>query len=158
MRPLSPPSIRQRLALLAGASALLVVLPLIGFEREHVLEDGSLVDLEARQGNDSLVITGALLPSGAKIVKTTTTFSDGEVLLRVYADGIEPDDRPEDCRGTFRVQVPLSGLQAVSVGESARSVTVGRFFGVVPVRVPRLQRDDSANEIVWRAATANAYR
>lgn len=103
----------------------------------------SLLDLTATANPREVVVSAVLLSSMALITEAKAAFHKDGVIIRVYADLIEPDDDRNALTNRFTVTVPRSeDVRVLYAGEKGR--TVGRLFGV-PVRVPR--RDDSAAKI-----------
>jgi hypothetical protein len=131
---------------------VLIAIVVTAFKRKYVLPSSGLVGLQAHTENNRVIVSGSILPSGAKITKTTLERNHGAALVRVYVAGIEPTDRPEDCRGAFAVVVPLTeDITAVAAGESSRWLTVGEVFGI-PVRIPKWPINHTANRVLWTNA------
>ncbi len=64
--------------------AVMAVAAVFGFQREYVVSPDGLLDLSARRrGQGVVVVSGAIMSSGAKITKTTVARSDNVVLVRV---------------------------------------------------------------------------
>jgi hypothetical protein len=142
----------KRKALTIFVTAAAIVICAVSFKREYVVPSDGLLAVRARERGTQVIVTGALKSSGAKITKTTLTRHRGDVLVRVYAAGIGPTDKPQDCVGTFSVAIPrTSDVHVISVGESAGWMTVGEIFQFLPVRLPRLRNEPSAVTVVWAA-------
>jgi hypothetical protein len=138
---------RMRLLVLAGCVVVLMVYR--SFEREYVMVSDGLVGVTAVRRSNSVVVSGAIRASSAKVTRTTVARYGEMCLIRVYAAAIEPQDDPKATKGTFRVVVPLGpNVKAITVGDAPRSITIGRAFGF-PVRVPRLTRTTSPDRVVW---------
>jgi hypothetical protein len=139
---------RKRLS----AYALIVVAVLtalaLGFNREYVLSADGLVGVKAARRGDKLVVSGSIRASGARITKVTTTESDGDVLIRVYADRVSAGES-ERASGRFTLSVPLnSDVRSIRIGENSRIITAGRLFGV-PLRIPRGSSKPPTDRVLW---------
>lgn len=140
---------RRPIALSLGIAAVAVFV-LTGFQREYVMRSASLVDLDATPRKDGVVISGRLYASGARVARVTRMRNADSVLMRVYAAGIEATDDLATVSGPFAALIPLDpGVNRIEVGEDSRWLTIGNVHGI-PVRVPRLRRDESLKEVVWR--------
>jgi hypothetical protein len=144
---------RPRMAMfLMFLVAGVVVIALIvrgGFRREYVPSAGSLLNLRASEQGSTIIVSGGLLASGAKITRLTTSRYGDVILIRVYAAAIEADDDPRTTHGTFAVRISREPtIRAIKVGDGDRMLTVGNLYGA-PIRLPRSGRDDTANEVVW---------
>lgn len=119
-----------------------------GFHREYVLPADGLVGVRAEQRGNTLLVTGSIFASGARVKKVTTTSSDGDVLIRVYVDRVTPES-VGDATGKFQLSLPLHpDTRSVRIGENSRFITVGRLVGV-PLRVPRIPSTPVTDRVLW---------
>jgi hypothetical protein len=120
------------------------------FQRVYVVSPDGIVGLASFRRDRTVIISGNLLASGAKVVRTTVDRSGPDVLLRVYMSPVEPADDRRTITGSFMVQIPVDvRLRSISVGDDDHFMTLGTLCGVT-LRIPRFRHVEDQQRLVWR--------